>query len=97
MTDYALSHEAEEEMHGIYLYTIMYYGQDQAETYSSILYSSFDFIAKNPNIGRDCSHIRKGYRRFEVEKHSVFYKKEGNRVLIIRVLHQKMDVLEILN
>ncbi|HBK07703.1 MAG TPA: hypothetical protein DDZ81_17930 [Acetobacteraceae bacterium] len=48
-------------------------------------------LAEFPEIGRDASHVRPGYRKIETASHSVFYRNTPVGVVIVRVLHQRMD------
>ena len=36
--------------------------------------------------------VRKGYRASKVKFHLVFYKLEKDIVLIVRILHERMDI-----
>jgi toxin ParE1/3/4 len=70
-------------------YTLDHWGEDQAIRYLDSLGACFDLIAANPEVGRRCDRLRKGYRRMEHDKHVVFYKIETKSVLVVRVLHQR--------
>jgi toxin ParE1/3/4 len=71
-------------------YTKSEWGWRQADVYLAKLEDGFEFIAKNPLIGRSCDAIQIGLRRFEVERHVVFYIPSSDTVLIVRVLHERM-------
>jgi toxin ParE1/3/4 len=62
-----------------------------AEKYVLGLHEAFRRLAEFPDIGRDARHIRPGYFRMEVASHTVFYRKTDEGILIIRVLHERMD------
>jgi len=49
-------------------------------------------LAEFPDLGRDTSDISPEYRRIETASHSVFYRKTADGVLIVLILHQKMDL-----
>lgn len=56
------------------------------------------YISNNFEAGHDFGYIRKGYRCSKVKSHLIFYKKlKTGEIIIIRVLHQSMDVKNRLN
>jgi toxin ParE1/3/4 len=67
------------------------WGLAQAEKYILGLHETFQMLVEFPDLGRDASDIRPGYRKIETASHSIFYRKTGDGVLIVRVLHQRMD------
>ena len=91
MTDYALSNQAEADVRAIGRYTVRTWGIAQAETYILGLHDTFQNLATDRQLGRSIDHLRPGYLRFEYQSHSIFYKRAGSTVLIMRVLHGRMD------
>lgn len=67
------------------------WGIDQAEIYTRLLQTAALTIGENPQVGRDCSEIRHGYRKYPVGSHVVFYKIGAMEIDIVRILHQRMD------
>ena len=50
-------------------------------------------IAKMTEKGRNCDYIRRGYRKYGVGKHLIFYRQaDNNSIEIVRILHGSMDV-----
>lgn len=47
-------------------------------------------LADDPYLGRTCDRVRSGLRRFEVQKHVIFYVVEEGGIFVIRVLHAAM-------
>ena len=68
------------------------WGLTQASAYVSSLRSAFAFLADFPEAGINVGHIRPGYRKILSGSHFVFYRKTEDGVLIVRVLHERMDV-----
>ena len=91
MPGYRLSREAESDIGDIARYTIERFGIEQARTYRDSMISCFQSLAKNQGIGIKADYIREGYRRFDHRSHVIFYKSEGPDILIIRVLHKRMN------
>lgn len=82
---------AEEDLIGIWNYTYQTWGAAQADAYLDQLEDGITLLADNPRIGTPCDHLRPGYRRFLIKHHLVYYRLAGDRIDIIRVLHQDMD------
>lgn len=69
-------------------YSFDQFGREQTHRYRDGLLQMFELLANYPDMGRDYSHLRRGLRRFEHESHSIFYRKSGGDILILRVLGQ---------
>ncbi len=63
----------------------------QADAYLDQLTTGFDLLSDNPQIGKKCDYIRRGYRRFQIKNHIVYYLLNFDRIDIIRVLHESME------
>ena len=48
-------------------------------------------LGENPNLGRSVHELAEGLRRFEHQSHIVFYEPQETNILIVRVLHKRMD------
>jgi len=88
-----LTVDAEQDIEDIYYYTITNFGEQQAEYYYSGLSDHFIYIAENLTIGRDFSFVKKKLLRSNFESHAIYYRQEGDGILILRILHQRMDPL----
>lgn len=97
--NYKISIEAKNDIEKIWLYTFENWSLKQADRYFDLIMDEIEYIAENPNSGKDYSDVRKGYLRSRVKSHFIFYKvnKKQNEVEIIRVLHQRMDTENRLN
>ncbi len=90
MGEYQLSRKADEDLDGIYEYSIRQFGQKVADEYFLSLTDCLIKLAENPRLGRDCSDILVKCFRFECGRHVIFYKIKRKDIFIIRVLHQSM-------
>jgi toxin ParE1/3/4 len=54
----------------------------------------FRLLAEQPALGKAVDHIREGYLRYQYGRHSIFYIRIEDGILIVRVLHASMDVSE---
>ena len=92
MAVYRLSPKAAADLDGIYEYTILNFGLEQARDYLTGLHRHFQLLADHPRHGRSVKRLAPGLRRTEYQSHIVFYQQQSYGVLIVRVLHERMDV-----
>lgn len=83
MARYRLTGVADEKVDSIYEYSILHFGEAQADTYFLGLHDMFDLLAENPLIGREEPELGDGVRRFLYRSHIVFYRLVPDGVLII--------------
>lgn len=91
MPNYRLSRLAAEDVADIADYTIEQFGINQARRYRDGLETCFQTLADNPMLGRSASELAPNLKRFEHQSHVVFYVPEEDDVLIVRILHRRMD------
>lgn len=94
MPRFALTNRAVADLKSIAVYTQRNWGTKQRNEYVLALDAAFRRIAESPALGLPCDEISAGYRKYLQGSHLIFYKHETTteRVLIVRVLHQRMDV-----
>ena len=83
--------EADRDLIDIYLYGIENFGFQQAESYSENLSRKLETVAENPSFGSDYSFIRSGLRRYESVSHAIYYQPDSAGILVLRILHSRMD------
>ena len=91
MAEYRLTPRAERDLEEIWRYTAEQWSSEQAETYVDGLIDAMEILAENPSRGRVADDIRKGYRRRNAGAHVIFFKLADDGIVIVRVLHQRMD------
>ena len=91
MAKCTLSKQAAADFDAIAEYSLQHWGISRAEAYISELQAALQRVAQFPGIGRDACHVRAGYRVINVGAHCVFYRPSAEGVLIIRLLHERMD------
>ena len=91
MADCRLTPAALRDIESIWQYTAEQWGVAQASFYIDKLDACFDVLAQSPTVAPTCDHIRPGYRRQLVEHHAVYYHIEDAKVIVVRVLHERMD------
>ncbi len=50
------------------------FGDLQTDQYLRDLEESLQLLANNPDLGRSCDNLRKGYQRHEYQSHIIFYR-----------------------
>jgi toxin ParE1/3/4 len=88
LTDYAQA-----DLEQIADYTQSVWGQKQADFYLEQLETAFYSLLDNPYLGKSREDIRLGYRSLVVEKHLIFYRLTEEKLEIMRILHDRMDVM----
>lgn len=91
MANYVLSRKAAADVEAIAEFSLQRWDMARAERYVLGLHETFRTLAEFPDLGRDASDIRAGYRRIDTASHAVFYRKTEDGILIVRILHQQMD------
>ena len=92
--DYKISKQAEIDLENIWLYTFEEWSLEQADYYFDLIMDEIEYISKNPKSGKDYSNVRKGYFHSRMKSHFIFYRinLKEEKVEIIRILHQQMDI-----
>ncbi len=91
MTNWYLSPKAEDDLKDIWISTAERWSERQADAYIADLSAAFDRLAVFPNSARDASEIMAGYRALPVGGHTAYFVSDRRGILIVRVLHQRMD------
>jgi len=93
MPAFTLTGKAKADLKDIARFTQKRWGRDQRNKYLELLDSSFHKLAGNPLIGRDCSDVKAGYRKFPTGSHVIYFRScSATEIEIVRVLHESMDV-----
>jgi toxin ParE1/3/4 len=87
-----LTAKARADLKSIGRYTQDTWGREQRNKYLAQLDHCFHMLAQEPHKGRPCDDIRKGYRKYHVGRHLIFYRQTGKDIEIIRILHDRMDI-----
>jgi toxin ParE1/3/4 len=90
---YKLSEAAARDIDEILEQSLVEFGVRQMETYYTLLMRRLELLGGNPAIGSVAEDIRPGYRRFPHESHVIFYTIRTEDVLVVRILHQRMDAI----
>jgi toxin ParE1/3/4 len=88
---FVLTPRAQTDLDEIWDYTVERWGFDQAEIYTRQLWTDITTVADRPSLGRDCSEVRVGYRKYASGSHVLFYRLTTDGIDVVRILHERMD------
>jgi toxin ParE1/3/4 len=94
---FVFSKKAVSDLEEIWLYTVESWSAKQADRYYKLILDEINYICKHIDAGKSMEHVRKGYRASKVKSHLIFYRIVHDRVEIIRILHERMDIENRLN
>ena len=84
---------AEADLSSIWRHGAAVWGVEQAERYADGLFAVFDLLADYPEIARDRVEFTPPVRIHPSGSHLVIYRREGQGVEIIRILHAHQNLL----
>ncbi len=83
---------AEADLADIYRFTLGRWGRKQAIAYVHDLNTVFLGLVDQPTSGQDRSELKQGLRSLQQGSHVIFYRSVTEGIVVVRVLHQSMDV-----
>lgn len=89
---YRIRARAVQDLEEIWEYTFRNWSKDQADRYHNLIINEIEYVAENVSVGKNMSHVKEGYLVTYVKSHMIFFKRQGDIVYVIRILHQKMDI-----
>ena len=94
---YLLAPLALADLSDIWDYSYGNWGADQADTYVLAIHAACEelaqTLAKGRPGGQSAERIRKGYRKYLIGSHVIFFRLQPrDTVEVVRILHQRMDV-----
>lgn len=94
MSGFRITKAAERDLVEIAACTLETWGEEQCIRYIEALDGAFHRLAQDPTRAHSCEHIRQGYFRYRQGKHVIFFRKGSAkaryRILVVRVLHERM-------
>lgn len=87
----AFSPAAETDIEKIWDYSAENWGPDQADHYTDEIRDACYALAVDRKRGRPVD-VRSGYLKLSVGSHMIYFRDDGDRLKIMRVLHNKQDV-----
>lgn len=87
-----VSPQAINDLEDIFEYTVQNWSITRAEIYQDLLFESMNTILSSPKIGTNYYFKKGKYRKLNSGKHIMFYRVEGDNCIIVRILHERMDL-----
>jgi toxin ParE1/3/4 len=84
--------EAERDLEKIYEYTLLSWGIQQAEKYQDELFHGMQLLLEQNDLGKIYPYSNRGYRKLHVNRHLIFYRIEKQKCVVVRILHDRMDI-----
>lgn len=91
MAEYRLSNLAVKDLEAIADFSINRFGIEQARRYRDELIVCFRELSDNPKLGRRAEHLARNLRCHDHRSHTIYYRISKNELIIVRVLHSRMD------
>ncbi|MGL1203170.1 type II toxin-antitoxin system RelE/ParE family toxin [Vibrio parahaemolyticus] len=85
---YKLSDLAQSHLRKVKNYTVENFSELQWRNYKDTLLSGFQMLADNPGLGRSCDEIYPNGFYFPIGKHTAYFTKEDDFILVVAVLGQ---------
>lgn len=89
---WTLAPKARADLFAIWDYTHDRWGAAQADRYISDIHSAIGDVASGARPPRDRSDVRRGYVEAKAGSHIIFLTRQGGHWLVVRVLHERMDL-----
>jgi toxin ParE1/3/4 len=91
LTHVELSRQADADLDDILDYSIAAHGRDTAEAYLRTLNAALAWLAERPRLGAPRDDLKEGLRSLTAGEHRIYYRFDGDTVLVARVLHKARD------
>lgn len=89
-----VSPRAKADFEDIIEQSLLNWGEDQAIEYHATIYRGFGELASFPKLGRSQDRLFQGCRSHPVGQHVIYYVVRTDSILIVRILHQKMNPMD---
>ena len=91
MTRLEFTPRARRDLDEIWEYSFEQFGLEKADAYLRGIQRAAATVTEDPRRGLGCDEIRPGYRRFAVGSLVLFFRASATRVIIVRILHARMN------
>ena len=83
---------AKEDLRDIWNYTVETWNEAQADKYLAELYSRFEWLLKNPELGLNRDEVKEGYKSYFQGGHTIFFRETNGDIDILGIPHQSEDI-----
>jgi toxin ParE1/3/4 len=67
------------------------WGVAQRDAYGEEIARAFESLSANAEIGRARDEVSPGLRSYRVRQHVIYYRIAGSSLMVLRILHERMD------
>lgn len=92
MSGYVFAPAAHDDLVSIYLYTFERWNRDQADIYAARIIERCEQLAAGTLKGKRMPELSGRYLKASVGSHFIVCRHEGDNLVIVRILHQRMDI-----
>ncbi|MBM3503319.1 MAG: type II toxin-antitoxin system RelE/ParE family toxin [Alphaproteobacteria bacterium] len=92
MKELVVADSARRDLREISRYTIEQWGDAQRRQYLLTLRQCLFRLRENTGAARRRDDVAGGLRSLDCGRHVIFFRETGTSILVLRVLHQRMDV-----
>ena len=96
MTKIRTAPAARSDLRDIRAYSKVAFGASVARAYLEGLITAFDRLATRPLMGVAERDLGEGMRSFAYRSHRIYYRVEGQGLLVVRILHHARDAATVL-
>ena len=86
--------QARLDLEDIFKYTTQTWSKFLAVKYQKELFDYMNLLCELPTMGRIYPFGHKEFRKFSANKHIIFYRIENQQIIVVRILHSRMDYNE---
>ncbi|MCP3729396.1 type II toxin-antitoxin system RelE/ParE family toxin [Sphingomonas sp. MG17] len=87
--------KARADLRDIVAYSAIQWGRAAAKRYVDAIADKFEQIRSTAFAGSDQSQLSAGLHRWRSGSHHIYYRVTDEAILIVRVLHERMDVTRV--
>lgn len=88
---YQLTPLAEADLEDIWVCALHEWSVEQADSYINDVIDAFEGLRDDSKRGR-FADIRPGYLKYSVGSHVIYFREHENTLLVVRILHGRVDV-----
>ena len=97
MTEVTLRPKARADLKEIARHTWQTWGEVQAKKYTRAIDETMQQLAKRPQLGRRFDAVHTGIRIYPSGRHIIFYLSSNKGIDVVRVLHERRDLIKALD
>lgn len=79
------------DIEDVLLYTLEHWGAEQRRRYLDKLRRAMRSLLDHPELGQEQDDLYPGCRRLLLEQHGIYYRLEGDEIIVGRVLSNSQD------